>query len=411
MKPLYVQGVGAVSPLGFDWPSTRAALAEGRSAVGPIARFDASGFPSTVAAEVTDQALAGAIAAHGLEPCDDRRLPMATLAADEALASTSRRGRLGIFVGAESGRATFATILALARAAGGGRTFDHARFGAEARRIAPQIEASTVSPAAVASFLARRYGARGPVHTISTACSSGASAIVEAARALDAGACDAALCGGVGADVDPFMLAGFGLLGILSARGISRPFDARRDGFVVGEGAAFLVLSRDESGVVLAGAARSLDAHHLTAPEPSGRGAIAAMRAALAQAGVDRVDYIQAHGTSTPVNDGIEAQALAAVFGDTLERSAVGAVKGALGHWVAGAGAIAALTAVEAVASGMCLPTANLETPDASCRLPHVRGRAEERPVGAALVNAFAFGGANACLVFRRTGSPAPEAR
>jgi 3-oxoacyl-[acyl-carrier-protein] synthase II len=208
--------------------------------------------------------------------------------------------------------------------------------------------------------------------------------------------------GGVGADVDPLMLAGFGLLGALSGRGVSRPFDAARDGFVVGEGAAMLVLASEPgSACEVAGIARSLDAHHLTAPEPDGDGAARAMLAALRDAGEDAVDYVQAHGTSTPLNDAVEIAALRRALGDRFDRARVASVKGAVGHWVAGAGAIGALCAWHGVVHGAALPTAGLADVDPACAARHVLGRAERADVRVALANAFAFGGANACLVLR----------
>lgn len=394
LRRVFVRGVGAVTPLGADWPVSLAALATGRTAVGPVTAFDVAGFPSTVAASVP------------LPGGPDRRRFLATLAAREALAMARLEvpaARAGVFVGAESGRATFATVLALARAAGGTREFDHRAFGQAARALAERIDASAVSPATVASALAEGF-AHGPSQTFSLACASGAAAIAEAARAIRLGECDAALCGGVGADLDPLMLAGFGLLGALSARGVSRPFDAHRDGFVVGEGAAMVVLGCEREGALaeVVGAGRSLDAYHLTAPEPAGDGAERAMRLALAQAGLSSVDYVQAHGTSTPLNDAVEAAALRRVLGPGLDQARVSSVKGAVGHWVAGAGAVGFLCAVEAVRSGTVLPTAGLSHPDADCALPHVLGAAQQRRCQSALVNAFAFGGANACLVVRR---------
>jgi 3-oxoacyl-[acyl-carrier-protein] synthase II len=261
-----------------------------------------------------------------------------------------------------------------------------------------------ISPSAVASGLARTFGATGPVETVSLACASGSAAIVEAARAIRLGQCDVALCGGVGADVDPLMLAGFGLLGILSARGVSCPFDVRRDGFVVGEGAAMLVLSaeRGDAACELAGLGRSLDAHHITAPDPEGDGAYRAMTAALRDAELDAVDYVQAHGTSTPLNDAIEVAAIKRALGANVGRAHVSSAKGALGHWVAGAGAVGALYAWEAVTAGRVLPTAGLAKPDPVCDVNHVIGEALAKPVHAAIANSFAFGGANSCLVLRR---------
>lgn len=394
---VYVRGVGAITALGRNWPDSLQALAAGRSAVGPVRGFDVSGFPSTVAAAI-----------DGFDHQGDRRLALVRAAAREAWQEAALEdlapARLGIFLGAESGRAPFATLHALTRGAGGGSRFDHAQFGANAGALVASFDASIISPAAVTSLLAREYGAHGPAVTISLACSSGASAIAEAARAIRLGICDAALCGGVGADVDPMMLAGFGRIGALSARGVSCPFDLRRDGFVVGEGAAMIVLSRErgQADVELAGEGRSLDAHHLTAPDPSGEGAARAMRTALAAAGVGAVDYIQAHGTSTPLNDAVEALALHGVFGAGLDNALVSSVKGALGHWIAGAGALGFLCAHAALRDGIVLPTAGLASPDPACALPHVMGRAIYRQAGTALVNAFAFGGANCSLVARR---------
>ena len=393
-RRVFVTGIGAITPLGATWVESVAPLAQGRSAVAPVdagqaGGFDVSGFPCTVAARIPRAF------AHG----DDRRLALAREAAREAWAMGGSAdvapARVGVFIGAESGRATIPTILALARAAGGGNSFDHQAFGREARALAARMAAA--------------IGAQGPVQTISIACASGAAAIVEATRAIRLGVCDLALCGGVGADVDPLMLVGFGKLAALSARGLSCPFDLRRDGFVVGEGAAMVVLScapANVSGaggpIEITGVGRTLDAYHLTKPDPRGDGAARAMQAALADAGRDTVDYIQAHGTSTPLNDEAEARAIRRVFGDRTAAIPVSSVKGALGHWVAGAGAIGFSCAVEALRTGTILPTAGLQQPDPACDLCHVQGSAARRPVAAAMVNSFAFGGANACIVVER---------
>jgi 3-oxoacyl-[acyl-carrier-protein] synthase II len=388
--------VGAVTPLGETWPASVAALAEGATAVGPVTRFDVRGFPCTVAAAI-----------EGLDDgWEDRRRGFAVRAAREAWAQAAVEApadRIGVFLGAESGRASLPTLLALARAAGGGRRFDHRAFGEHARALAARVDASVISPAAVASHLAGLCGAGGPVETVCLACASGLAAIIEGARAIRLGHCDVALCGGVGADVDPLMLVGFGLLGALSARGASRPFDVQRDGFVVGEGAAMVVLARErgDARAAITGVGRSLDAFHLTAPDPEGDGAVRAMTDALTDAGRPAIGYVQAHGTSTQLNDAVEAAAIARVLGRDLDDARVASVKGAVGHWIAGAGAVGFLCAVEATA-GILLPTAGLREPDPGCPLPHLTGRAERRAVDAALVNAFAFGGANASAVVAR---------
>lgn len=403
-RQVYVRGVGAFTPLAPTWPATAAQLATGAYAIRPITAFDAAGFPCTHAAAIQTEF-----------PDEDRRLPYALAAAREAWTSAAlpatAPARVGVFIGAESGRGRWQTVLGLARAArGDSGAFDHARFGRLAPAFAERIDASVISPSAVAVALAAELGAHGPVETVSLACASGSAAIVEAARAIRLGEIDVALCGGVGADVDPLMLAGFGLLGILSPRGISCPFDAHRDGFIVGEGAAMLVLSAERcaspSGAIveLAGIGRSLDAHHLTAPDPDGDGAYRAMSAALHDAALapDAIGYVQAHGTSTPLNDRIEVAAIRRVLGDAADHAPVSSSKGALGHWVAGAGALGALYAYHAVSAGELLPTAGLTNPDPACNVPHVIGRAQRTEPIAALANAFAFGGANSCLVLRR---------
>lgn len=416
-RAVYVRGVGAVTPLGASWQASLAALASGKSAVAQVTEFDVQGFPCTVAAAVPSPLPSCAEyrcptsidldCAPNLQL--DRRLALllpAALEAWQAAMVSAPATRIGVYLGAESGRAPLQSILALSRAAGGGTTFDHQQFGQRARALTARIDASVVSPAAVASTIAKLFGAEGPVQTLSLACASGLSAVIEGARAIRCGVVDVAICGGVGADVEPLMLAGFGKLGALSARGSSCPFDVRRDGFVVGEGAAAVVLAaaRGNARVEVLGGGRSLDAYHLTAPDPQGLGAERAMRAALKEAELTHVDYVQAHGTSTPLNDAVEASVLQRIFGASTEAGMplVSSVKGAVGHWIAGAGAIGLLCAVEAIDSGLVLPTAGLQRPDPKCDLPHVIGHAQQHNIRAAMVNALAFGGANSSLVVGR---------
>lgn len=390
-RRVFVNGVGAFTALGDTWLVTREALAAGACAVQPVRAFDAQGFPCTHAASIDRVPIGDG----------DRRVAFAVPAAREAWAAANLDApshRIGVFVGAETGRPGLATLIPVARRA----AVDGSQLHEAARAHAKAFDPRQVSPAAVAARIAAELGASGPCATISLACASGAAAIAEATRALRAGECDAAVCGGVGADVDPLVLAAFGLLGALSPTGTSRPFDVRRDGFVLGEGAAMAVLSLRPAAVEVAGVGRTLDAHHLTAPDPAGDGAVRAMRAALSEAGLDAVDVVQAHGTSTPLNDAAEARALRSVFGERLEHARVSSVKGALGHTIAAAGAIGFVAAVEAISSGTVLPTAGLTIPDPDCALPHVTGRALRRRVGSALVNSFAFGGANCSVVVTR---------
>ncbi len=397
-RRVFLRGMGAYSSFSSDWPGTAEALREGKGAIAEVKRFDVRGYPCTVAASIDEVSESAR--------CPDRRIVFALSAAKEALHNSRLRApssRWGVFIGAESGRTGFGTLLQLAAAAGGGSVFDHRAFGEKARPMAGKEQSLVASPSAVAGAIAKEIGAQGPVATLSLACASGSAAIAEAIRSIRLGICDAALCGGVGADVDPLMFAAFGLLGALSLAGVSRPFDAHRDGFVLGEGAAMAVLSAEQGDatIELAGMGSSLDAYHLTAPDPSGEGAFRAMKAALLDAGAPCVDYIQAHGTSTLLNDAVEAAAIRRIFGDNLEKVHISSVKGALGHWIAGAGALGMHCAADAIMSGYIMPTVGLNTVDAACELPLVKQNSIKKDVKTALVNSFGFGGANCSLVLR----------
>ncbi|MGC4117236.1 MAG: beta-ketoacyl-[acyl-carrier-protein] synthase family protein [Myxococcales bacterium] len=398
-RRVFVRSLGAFTPLGESWPETFAALCAGRTSIRPVEHFDVAGFPCGAASAFTQDFVR--------DEGSDRRWPLARRAAREAWAAAKLPAKaprkLGIFLGAEAGRPALPAFVGMAKASGtGAAAFDREKFALDEHVLS--FRGAAASPSAVACALASEYGATGSVMTVSLACSSGAAAICEAVRALRSGACELALCGGVGADVDPFMLAGFGMLGALSTKGVSCPFDVRRDGFVLGEGAAMAVLSVDDAGALaeVKGFGRTLDAHHLTAPEPEGEGAARAMRLALEQAELTEVGYVQAHGTSTPLNDAVEAKALRKVFGDAVGRMPVSSSKGALGHTIAASGALNFLCAVEAVVSGTLAPTAGLEQPDRDCELLHVSGQAQRRDVRTAMCNAFAFGGANCSIVVAR---------
>jgi 3-oxoacyl-(acyl-carrier-protein) synthase len=490
----WVRSVGVVSALG-GWPATAAALAQGRSGIAPITRFDATGMPCGVASVVDDAPPRGDapeahasdrtgdasgmptdVAAHAggrpvaveaeagthdqrraegsaerggsrplgdeggpahrctqaahrvAEACvsarldgdapmaaeasaTDRRTQLAQRAVAEAWAAARLDGarleggaRIGVFVGAESGLACWEAAWALSRAGGGAARLDRAAFAAHPDAVIAWADPRRTSTAAVAWAIARQVGARGPCRTIALACASGAAAILEAVRALAAGACDAAVCVGVGADVDPLMVAAFGRLGALSTRGRSVPFDHRRDGFVLGEGAAALVLSADrgDATVYVAGGARTFDGGKLTAPGPDGGAAQRAIAGAIDDAGRARIGYVAAHGTSTPSGDVAEAHALRTVLGADLGGARVGAVKSALGHWIAGSGALGAVCAWHAVAHDQLLPTIGVERISDDCELPHVLHTAKTARIDAALACSFGFGGANACVVLRR---------
>ena len=264
-------------------------------------------------------------------------------------------------------------------------------------------------PNAAAAHIAMRYGAHGPGWSLASACATGGHAIGEAARMIVRGEADAVVAGGTEAALTGLCIAAFRRMGALSREGVSRPFDAERDGFVMGEGAAVLVLEREEHARArgaeilarIAGYGASNDAFHITQPHEEGRGAIQAMRATLedADASATDVGYINAHGTSTPFNDKIETVAIKQVFNGSTTPPPVSSTKSHIGHLLGAAGAVEALVCVEAVRRGVLPPTINYEQPDPECDLDYVPEGPREAPgLELALSNSFGFGGQNACL-------------
>lgn len=398
---VWVRAWGAATPWG-GWGATVPRLDAGDTAIREIERFDARAYPCSRAASC----------AHDLWAEDPRRaLSLAALRdagerGDDGWRAEAERARVGIFWGAESGLARFWCAFAFADAMGRDGAYDPARLAAHPERLGDALAESRTSPATPARALASALRARGPVSTISYACASGAVAVAEGARAIAQGRCQLAICGGVGADVDPLLLSAFGRLGVLSARGVCAPFDQRRDGFALGEGAALVVLSaeRGAARVQLAGSGRSLDAASLTAPLTDGAGAARAIDAALRGLDADQVRHVEAHGTGTELNDRAEALALHRALGQGARAVSVSAVKGALGHWIAGAGALGVVAAVTALERARGFPIAGLDELDAECDLPGA-GRASAwsaAPGDLALACSFGFGGANAALAFRR---------
>ncbi|HEX2028529.1 MAG TPA: beta-ketoacyl-ACP synthase II [Nitriliruptorales bacterium] len=299
-------------------------------------------------------------------------------------------------------------------AVGGMETWEeqHETF-LERGRVSPLFIPKMLSNMA-AGQVAIELGARGPNMTINTACAASASAIHVARDMLRSGTADAVLAGGVEAGVTPLATAAFARMGALSTRNdetASRPFDTDRDGFVMGEGSGVLVLERAEDArargatplAVLAGAGASADAHHQTAPPEEGGGAILAMQRALADAGLEPgdIDHINAHGTSTPLNDVSESRAIRSVFGSAADGVAVSSTKGVTGHTLGAAGGVEAAFSVLALRDGVIPPTANVEKIDDEIQLDVVHGEARGDELGAAMSNSFGFGGQNSALIFR----------
>ena len=401
-RRVVVTGTGVVTPLGATVDEMWDAMVAGRSGVGPIRSFDASGLPVRIAAEVTDFR-----AEDHFGPRDARRVDrfaqLGLVAARQALADS----------GLEVGEAPERVGVVFGSGLGGVGTLVE-QVGVLADRGPSRISPFLVPmmiPNMLPGQIAIETGARGPTSCSVTACAASASAIGEAIDLIRVGRADAVLAGGADATVIPLCVAAFAQMKALSTRnddpqGASRPFDAHRDGFVIGEGGGALVLEEREHArargatvlAELAGYGATTDAHHLTAPDPAGAGAAAAMRAALADAGVTAgaVGYVNAHGTSTPLNDRAEALAAREVLGASVP---VSSTKSVTGHLLGAAGAVEAIACIQVLRKGVVPPTINLEHPDPDCDLELVANEARKADVEVALSNSFGFGGHNVTLV------------
>lgn len=424
-----ISGVGAVTPLAAGWKPTWEGLLAGKSGVKPIRRFDARGLATTIAGEVTwDQPQDG-------DPSEGdvsgRAIRFALYAAREALDSADldpgllASPRVGVYMGAGNGehlvnQNLLVPLLAPALAEAAGKPLPEAVFLAAVRSGWDPRRSQWASPEAPAAALARLYRVEGPVRTHLTACAAGAQSVGEAFCAIRAGRLDRALVGGAHAMVHADGLVAFSKLGALSTRNddpetASRPFDATRDGFILGEGSAVLVLETEEAArargvdpvVEIAGYGVTADGYRATDPDPDAGRATRAILRALEVAGIGPgdLDYVNAHGTSTQANDRIETQALKAALGDAARRIPVSSVKSMLGHLVAAAGAVETAATYETLRTGWIPPTQNYRNPDPDCDLDYVPNQARQAQVRAALKNSSGFGGQNVSLVLRRIRS------
>jgi 3-oxoacyl-[acyl-carrier-protein] synthase II len=408
MRRVVVTGLGAVTPLGNDRRSTWEAAVAGQSGIDFISTFDTSGFPVRIAAEVRGfdpAAVVGAKEARRL----DRNVVMGVAAAAEAVEDASLDSaydpdRVGVLFGTAIGGLI-------------GITEQHQIFRERGPdRVSPYFIPSVLVDAA-SGQIAIALGLRGPNYAPVSACATGSTAIGEAAEVIRRGAADAVLAGGAEACLHPLILAGFCAMRGLAAEEeypprASRPFDLTRDGFVMGEGACVLVLEELEAArargarvyAEVLGYGASNDAHHLARPDPESVGVVEMMRAALDRAGVEpeRVGYINAHGTSTPLGDLAETKAVKEVFGDHAYQLAVSSTKSMTGHCFGAAGAVEALMCVLAIHEGVLPPTINYETPDPECDLDYVPNEARRVQVDVALSNAMGLGGHNGCVLFGR---------
>ncbi|HEY8414317.1 MAG TPA: beta-ketoacyl-ACP synthase II [Thermaerobacter sp.] len=404
-----ITGVGAVTPLGVGVDTLWEGVLAGRSGIRRITRFDPSPFPSQIAGEVPDFDPTAFI-----DRKDARRMDRFTQFAVASVAMALRDARLDLDrVDRERVGVTMGTGI------GGIETFVEQAAVMAARgpdRVSPFFIPMMIANMA-AGQVAIRFGARGPNSTLVTACAASAHAVGEAFRTLQRGEADVMITGGAEASIVPLGLAGFCAMKALSTRnddpaGASRPFDRGRDGFVMAEGAGALILETLEHArrrgapiyAEIAGYATTADAYHITQPAPGGEGGARAMQAAIADAGIrpEQIDYINAHGTSTPQGAVAETQAIKRVFGEHAYRLAVSSTKSMTGHLLGAAGAVETILTALALRDGVLPPTINLEEPDPECDLDYVPNRARRRAITYALSNSFGFGGQNACLVLRR---------
>jgi 3-oxoacyl-[acyl-carrier-protein] synthase II len=404
-----ITGLGTVNPLGNNVEDFWGALCAGRSGIGPITRFDATDFQTRIAGEVKNFDPLRFVNKKERRRYDDFII-YALAGAEMALADAGLAigngiaERTGVIIG--SGIGGLITV----------EKEKEAILQGGPRKISPFAIPAVLANLA-AGHVSIRFGAKGPISCTVTACAAGTNAIGDALRMIQSDYADVMLAGGTEAAVCPMCVAGFNAMRAISVRNdrpeaASRPFDRDRDGFVIGEGCGILILEELDHALgrgariyaELGGFGLTSDAFHMAAPPPEHEGAARSMRLALQDAGMapEDIDYINAHGTSTPLNDLYETQAIKAVFGSHSRNLLVSSTKSMTGHLLGGAGGVEAIVCTRAIHDGVAPPTINLDHPDAECDLDYVPHRSRKRDVRAALSNTFGFGGVNAVLLFKK---------
>ncbi len=404
-----ITGMGAVTPLGNSVAETWEGICKGKSGIGRLTKFDCTAHETRIAGELKDFDPLRFVNKKELRRLDDFII-YALAAAEMALADA------GLASGAAEGERTGVII---GSAIGGLATIEKEK---EAIFLGGPRKMSAFTIPAVLANLASghvsiRFGAKGPIGCSVTACSSGACAIGDAVRLIAEGHADCMIAGGVEAAVTPLCVAGFNAMRALSKRNeepekASRPFDRDRDGFVIGEGCGIVILEAlpralDRGARIcgeIAGYGNTSDAFHMAAPPPGHEGAVRCMQAALRDAGMEAagIDYINAHGTSTPLNDAYETEAIKTVFGEHTRRLAVSSTKSMTGHLLGAAGGIETIFCMKAIDTGMLPPTINLDHPDPTCDLDYVPHQARKAAIRTAMSNTFGFGGVNAVLIVKK---------
>ncbi len=419
-RRVVVTGVGTINPMGHDHMTVWAGLKEGKSGVGRISIFDPQGYPTTIAAEVKDWDVSKVGEDPEIWNRRGRHTRFAIGAAKQAVAQSgflnSHRDptRIGVYMGAGEGNQDFINFTTM-MAAGlkEGSSFQLGKFlakGVEVLDAKAELEQEPNMPSA---HLASMFNAQGPNANCLTACAASSQAVGEATELIRTGEADVMIAGGAHSMIHPFGLTGFSLLTTLSKRNdephrASRPFDKARDGFVLGEGAAIVILEELEAakkrgaeifGEVL-GYGSTADAYRITDIHPEGRGAIGCMRQAITDAKLNLSDigYVNAHGTSTTVNDKTETMACKSVFGELASKVPISSTKSMMGHLIAAAGVTEMIVCLMAIREGILPPTINLENPDPDCDLDYIANVARPSRIKAALNNSFGFGGQNVTL-------------
>lgn len=422
-RRVVVTGIGMINPMGWDVTTVWSGLKESRSGVAPTTLFDATGFPTRISAEIKNWDITEAVADGDEHLRRGRHTQFAIAAASQAVADSgvldcvTDPTRMGVYLGSGEGNQDFGTFSRMMVAALSTGEYDVKRFvsaGIDLLDPAKELEQEPNMPAA---HLAVRFNAQGPNFNCLTACAASSQAVGEATEIIRRGEADVMLAGGTHSMIHPFGVTGFNLLTALSESNdeptkASRPFDAGRNGFVLGEGSAMVILEDLEAakkrGATIygevAGYGTTADAYRITDIPPDGHGGIAAMRMAIADAGLTpaEIDYVNAHGTSTKVNDRVESKACHEVFGELAATTPVSSTKSMMGHLIAAAGVTEMIVCLMAMRDGVLPPTINYENPDPDCDLDYVPNQAREAKLNYTLNNSFGFGGQNVTLCLSR---------
>jgi 3-oxoacyl-[acyl-carrier-protein] synthase II len=409
-RRIVITGIGAVTPLGNSARETWKAICRGQSGIGRITKFDATGHKTQIAGELKNFDALNYVSSKELRRVDNF-IVYALAAAGMAVSDAKLRingtnaERVGVIIGS---------------AIGGLGTMEIAKeaiLGGGPRRVSPFAIPAVLANLA-AGHVSIRFGAKGPINCPTTACSSGTNAIGDAMRIIRGGYADVMIAGGTDAAITPLGVAGFNAMRAISTRNdqpekASCPFDKERDGFVIGEGSGILILEELTSALKrgvriyaeVVGYGSTSDAYHMAIPPPGHEGAARCMSAALKDARLKPadIDYINAHGTSTPPNDLYETQAIKKVFGKHALNLAVSSTKSMTGHLLGAAGAVEAIISAMSIYKGIIPPTINLDNPDPDCDLDYVPHKARRKNIDAAMSNTFGFGGVNAVLIFRKS--------